>query len=160
MRVEASRDDAERLALILPGSDEPTALTHWSFGRLASLASAPASYLRQLPAPLAGINLQYGLTSHRAEQVKRLETGDGGIELRAVTGPDYGRIYDRELVAAVQRIAGDGGGDTRWKVPGTLDWSAGIYEVRNQFHIPHWILSQRRLLLRPVRPGIASAWRQ
>ncbi len=127
VRVEASRDDAERLALLLPGSDAPIAPTHWSFGQLSSLVGAPAAYLRQLPAPLAGINLQYGLTSHRAEQVKTLETGDGRVELRAVTGPDYGRIYDRKLVAAVQRIAGNGTGDTRWKVPGTLDWSTGTY---------------------------------
>lgn len=130
VRVEASRDDAERLLLLLPGSDAPIAPTHWSFGQLASLVGAPAAYLRQLPAALAGINLQYGLTSHRAEQVKTLETDDGRIELRAVTGPDYGRIYDHELVAAVQRIAGNGTGDTRWKVPGVLDWSTGIYNPR------------------------------
>ena len=127
IRVEASRDDAERLALRLPENDETVAPTHWSFGQLASLVGAPASYLRQLPAPLAAINLQYGLASHRAEQVKTLETQDGRMELRAVTGPDYGRIYDHELVAAVQKIAGDGVGDTRWKVPGVLDWSSGVY---------------------------------
>ncbi|GLI95320.1 DUF932 domain-containing protein [Methylocystis echinoides] len=127
IRVEASRDDAERLLLAVPGSDSPVAMTHWSFGQLASLVGAPAAYLRQLPAPLAGINLQYGLTSHRAEQVKTLEVENGRVELRAVTGPDYGRIYDHELVSAVQRIAGDGVGDTRWKVPGVLDWSTGIY---------------------------------
>lgn len=28
---------------------------------------------------------------------------------------------------AVQKIAGNGTGDTRWKVPGVLDWSTGIY---------------------------------
>ena len=28
IRIEASRDDAERLALIAPGRDEPIALTH------------------------------------------------------------------------------------------------------------------------------------
>jgi hypothetical protein len=127
IRVDAGRDDAERLELALPGSDGPVAPTHWSFGQLAALIGAPASYLRQLPAPLAGINLQYGLTSNRAEQVKTLETDDGRLELRAVTGPDYGRIYDHELVAAVQRIAGNGTGDTRWKVPGVLNWSTGIY---------------------------------
>jgi hypothetical protein len=71
IRVEACRDDAEKLSLILPDSDAPVAPTHWSFGQLASLVGAPATYLRQLPAPLAGINLQYGLTSHRAEQIKR-----------------------------------------------------------------------------------------
>lgn len=113
VRVEASRDNAERLDLILPGAEQPISPTHWSFGQLAALVGAPATYLRQLPAPLAGINLQYGLTNHRAEQVKTLETDDGRMELRAVTGPDYGRIYDHELVAAVQRIAGNGTGDTR-----------------------------------------------
>jgi len=47
-----------------------------------------------------------------------------------VTGPDYGRIYDHELVEAVQKIAGNGTGDTRWKVPGVLDWSTGVYNPR------------------------------
>jgi hypothetical protein len=50
--------------------------------------------------------------------LKLLQTQDGRAELRAVTGPDYGRIWDHELVAAVMNIAGDGVGDTRWKVPG------------------------------------------
>lgn len=130
IRVEATRDDPERLALMLPGADTPIAPTHWSFGQLASQVGAPAAYLRQLPAALAGINLQYGLTAHRAEQIKTLETDNGRIELRAVTGPDYGRIYDHELVEAVQRIAGNGTGDTRWKVPGVLDWSTDIYNPR------------------------------
>lgn len=130
IRVEASRDDPERLALILPGADAAIAPTHWSFGQLASLVGAPPAYLRQLPAPFAGINLQYGLSAHRAEQVKMLEAENGRAELRAVTGLDYGRIYDRELVAAVQRIASNGTGDTRWKVPGVLDWSTGIHNTR------------------------------
>jgi hypothetical protein len=123
VRVEASRDSAERLALIVPGRDEPVAPTHWSFGQLCTLVGAPSSYMRQLPAPLAGINLQHGLLSHRAELVKTLEADDGRVELRAVTGPDYGRIWDHELVAAVRKIAGNGTGDTRWKVPGVLDWN-------------------------------------
>ncbi|MBN8968075.1 MAG: DUF932 domain-containing protein [Rhizobiales bacterium] len=127
IHVEANRNDAERLSLLLPGAEEPIAPTHWSFGQLASVVGAPAAYLRQLPAPLAAINLQYGLTSHRAERVKTFETDDGRVELRAVTGPDYGRIFDHELVEAVQRIAGNGTGDTRWKVPGVLDWSTGVY---------------------------------
>ena len=127
IRVEARRDDAERLALIVPGTDVPLAPTHWSFGQLATMVGAPSAYLRQFPAPLAAINLQYGLTSHRGELVKTFEVEDGRVELRAVTGPDYGRIFDHELVAAVQRIAGNGTGDTRWKVPGVLDWSTGIY---------------------------------
>lgn len=123
MRVEATRDNAERLALIVPGGSEPIAPTHWSYGQLCSLAGAPASYMRQLPAPLAAINLQHGLLNHKAELVKTLEMDDGRVELRAVTGPEYGRIWDKDLVAAVMSIAGNGTGDTIWKVPGVLDWS-------------------------------------
>ena len=36
-----------------------------------------------------------------------IEITIGCLELHAVTGPDYGRIYDHELVFAVQRIARD-----------------------------------------------------
>lgn len=99
IRVEATRDNTDRLALILPGSETPVAPTHWSFGQLAALVGAPATYLRQLPAPLAGINLQYGLTAHRAEQVKTFEADDGRVELRAVTGPDYGRYLNSQAVS-------------------------------------------------------------
>jgi hypothetical protein len=130
IRVDATRDVAERLALILPGEEVPLMPTHWSFGQLTTMIGAPSTYLRQLPAPLAAINLQYGLASHRAELIKTLEVEDGRVELRAVTGPDYGRIYDHELVAAVRQIAGNGTGDTRWKVPGVLDWSTGAYNPR------------------------------
>ncbi len=66
VRVEASRENAERLSLIVPGQDQPVAPTHWSFGQLCSLVGAPATYMRQLPAPLAGINMQHGLLTHRA----------------------------------------------------------------------------------------------
>jgi hypothetical protein len=99
IRVEASRDDAERLTLMLPGADAPVVPTHWSFGQMASLVGAPAAYLRQLPAPLAGINLQYGLTTHRAEQVKTLEIDEGRVELRAITGPDYIHYLNSQAVS-------------------------------------------------------------
>ncbi|MEY9137139.1 hypothetical protein ACVIWV_009288 [Bradyrhizobium diazoefficiens] len=46
IRVDAGRDDAERLALLLPDSEKPIARTHWSFGQLADLVGAPAAYLR------------------------------------------------------------------------------------------------------------------
>lgn len=123
VRVIAERDDTEGLRLVLPGKSDPLAPTHWSFGQLCNLVSAPASYMRNLPAQIAGINLQHGLLEHRGELIKTLETGDGRTEMRAVTGPDYGRIWDHELIGAVRKIAGNGVGDTRWKVPGVLDWS-------------------------------------
>jgi hypothetical protein len=122
VQVTADYNDGERLRLAIPGRSATVAPTHWSFGQLCGMVGAPSGYMRQLPAPLAGINLQHGLLNHRAESIKTLETGDGEVELRAVTGPDYGRIWDHELVGAVRKIAGNGTGDTRWKVPGVLDW--------------------------------------
>jgi len=123
IRVEANRADADRIELIVPGQRRPLFPTHWSYGQLCSLVGAPATYMRQLPAPLAGINLQHGLLSHRSELMKTLETDDERVELRAITGPEYGRVWDHELVSAVMHIAGNGTGDTIWKVPGVLDWS-------------------------------------
>ncbi|ODU67759.1 MAG: hypothetical protein ABT11_19065 [Novosphingobium sp. SCN 66-18] len=99
VRVEASIDNAECLSLIVPGEAEPIAPTNWSFGQLSSLVGAPASYLRNLPAALAGINLQHGLLSHRGEQVKLLKTHERRAELRAVTGPDYGRYLNSQPVS-------------------------------------------------------------
>ncbi|MBX4916837.1 DUF945 domain-containing protein [Rhizobium bangladeshense] len=124
IRLEASRNNSERLELIVPGNRRPVAPTHWSYGQLCSLVGAPATYMRQLPAPLAAVNLQHGLLNHRAELVKTLEMDDSHVELRAVTGPEYGRIWDHELVSAVMKIAGNGTGDTIWKVPGLLDWAS------------------------------------
>lgn len=134
IRVEAETHDHETLTLsfdrnhgtavrdIHPVTVAPT---HWSFGQLASLAHAPAAYLRQLPAKLAGVNLQYGLANLRSENVKVFYSPDG--ELMAATGSEYGRVYDWEVVRAVQRIAGNGVGETRWKVPGVLDWGTSHY---------------------------------
>ena len=45
IRVEAARDNPERLHLMLPKAQEPVAPTHWAFGQLASIVGAPASYL-------------------------------------------------------------------------------------------------------------------
>ena len=51
IRVEASRDDAERLTLLLPGEEVVLAPTHWSFDRLRNNCAWPpaASLSRGLP---------------------------------------------------------------------------------------------------------------
>jgi Domain of unknown function (DUF932) len=107
--------------------------THWSFGQVCSLAKAPASYLRTIPAQIASDALTYGLRHAReVEQVKLYHTNE---ELLAATGPDYGRIFDAEVVEAVMQIAGDGTGDTRWKVPGRLDWRTMMYDPEHPISI-------------------------
>jgi hypothetical protein len=67
--------------------------TNWSFGQLAQLAGAPSGYLKDLPAPLAADCIQWGLRYNRGRELVKVygHQTDGG-ELRAATGPDYGRI--------------------------------------------------------------------
>lgn len=101
--------------------------TNFAVGQLASLAGAPSQYIASLPAPLAALNINYGLKA--APNMQRqlyVREPAGTVErlLRAVTSTKYGRIYDRDVVKAVRNLAGDGTGDTRWKVPGMIDWGA------------------------------------
>lgn len=132
IRCLAEREDPNSLRLAIPagehGREVEAEPTHWSFGQLCSLLGTPAHYLRRLPAPLAAINLQYAVANFRQEAVKAYVQENGTTKLAAATGPDYGRIYDYELIAQVQRFAGNGTGDTHWKVPGLLDWSSMVYD--------------------------------
>lgn len=109
--------------LMLQADDAQHVLTNYSFQQLARLAQAPAYYLTDLPAPLAALNLNYGLKAaqQKAQQLYMME--DEAIALRGITSPRYGRIFDRDVVDAVMKVAGNGTGDTRWKVPGTIDWA-------------------------------------
>lgn len=92
--------------------------THFSFGQLAGLAGAPAGYLRKLPAELVADNLNYGLHVLRdVEETGLLLTKNGASSLRAATGPNYGRIWNCDIVDQLMSRFGDGvSGD--WKVPG------------------------------------------
>lgn len=112
--------------VMLPGRASPTHLSHYSFGQLATLASAPAEYMRRLPADLAAQCLNVGLAGAKGDKAAYV-MDDGDSLLRAITGDKYGRILDREVVDAVMQVAGNGTGDTRWKVPGVLDWGSMTY---------------------------------
>jgi hypothetical protein len=108
--------------------------THWSFGQLCSLASpgnSPATYFRdsQLPAPVIADCLNYNLRFTRGvEDIGVLLTTneDGGVnELRSVNGPNYGRVYDADVVDALVDRFGDGITGT-WRVPGEFGQQVAI----------------------------------
>jgi hypothetical protein len=135
IRVHVNGRNPEHLALIHDGIEDGVELnaTHWSFGQVASLAQVPAGYLRQLQGTpggnsVAGINLQFGLNAVRAGNVKALVNTETH-ELRALTSPEYGRIFDHEVVEAVQRLVDRTGGI--FKIPGTLDWATNLYDPHN-----------------------------
>ena len=99
-------------------------LSHYAFQSICTEARVPAEYLRKLPAPLAALNLNYGLRSVlQRERELYVRKGDQPM-LRGITSPRYGRILDREVVDAVMNVAGNGTGDTDWKVPGVIDWQS------------------------------------
>ena len=96
--------------------------TNWSFGQLSQLSGAPAGYLKDLPAPLAADCIQWGLRYNRGRELVKVygSQADGG-DLRAATGPDYGRIFDWEILEPVKQLVDASGG--RWKVPGMMTGS-------------------------------------
>lgn len=122
---EELNDEQAGLSMTLP-SGSKVVTSNWSFGQLCGLTHTPATYMRQLPAQLAAINIQHSLIKSRTQPVKAYENvTDGTSVLRAVTGPDYGRIYDCDVVNAVRRLVNNS--SVEWKVPGALDWGSMTY---------------------------------
>lgn len=96
------------------GENREIAPTNWAFNQLAQYARAPAAYMRQLPPELAAINLQYGLenTPMRDDSLI-LAQSNGEHALRSMTSTSYGRIWDGQVVDAVNKVNVNG----NWKVP-------------------------------------------
>lgn len=117
-RIEAESVGRDGLRLNFEGGRLPVAEpTNWAFGQLARLAGAPSGYLAGLPAPLAADCLNYGLRFERGVEEVGLLIDQEGNTLRAATGPNYGRVWNADLVGAMVERFGDGiSGE--WKVPG------------------------------------------
>lgn len=108
-----------------PNNDTRAKFTNWSFGQYNRLIGGPdMRWLRDMPAPIVRDTLEAtvkfrGTVTPESDAklyltppVKVEDTIQDG-ELRAFTSPTYGRIYDLEVVNAVERINSDG----RWSVP-------------------------------------------
>lgn len=118
--------------LLISGDAVPSTPSHWAFGQLGQIVKAPPAYLRTLPAPLAAscLNASLDRLAGQTSEIKlmtvRDEEGDAPDTLQAVTSRVYGRIWDADVVEAVQRIVERSGG--RFHNP--LDWSrkgSGLY---------------------------------
>lgn len=109
---------APRELQVVGPNGTPVNLTHWSFGQLAARVGAPAGYLRELPAPIASDALNYGLQTRDVEDLGVLLYQNGGSPvLRAVTGPNYGRIWNSTITEALVNHFGDGL-NGEFRVPG------------------------------------------
>lgn len=119
LTVEPTGDSAHQGLHLVGPSGSSIEMTNWSFGQLASRVGAPAGYLRELPAPLAADNLNYGLqVSSDIQNIGvLLSRTEGPPVLRAVTGPSYGRVWNATISQALLNRFGDGlTGDFR--IPG------------------------------------------
>ena len=106
------------------GRENMNTPTNWSFGQLSQLAGAPSGYLRNLPAELAADNLMWGLRYNRGKELIKTYGGNAaGSDLRAATGPDYGRIFDHEIIEPIKNLVDDSNG--RWKVAGQMTGMKG-----------------------------------
>lgn len=119
-------EDEERKSLVLMGADEGPAMTsHHSFGQLCQLVKAPAGYLRTLPADIAADNLNFGLKSRAVDQVGTLVRKNGFAQLAAATGPQYGRIWNHDIVEALVKRFGNGV-DGEFTVPGEFGQAVDV----------------------------------
>lgn len=159
LRAVVTDDDDMRLVV----KDQPRGRevelqpTNWSFNQMCSRAGAPTSYLKTLPAQLAAINLQWGF-----EHCDR--TGDDGLilahengdqTLTSITSTSYGRIWDQEVVEAVQKANANG----QWKVP------AASYASKNPKRATTLYASDRDVFMfmvdesRPIERGEEQLFR-
>jgi hypothetical protein len=97
VRTEAIDDD---LALRETPS-RIAALTHWSFGQLATIASAPPNYLRSLPAEIASDAINDGLKRVTREQHQLFVEDTAPWTVHAITSPRYTRVHHDELASRV-----------------------------------------------------------
>jgi hypothetical protein len=118
-RTVANRDircapvegDTGAFAVTLTGM--PALPNHWAFGQLCGLVNAPAGYLRRLPVPMSADNLNFGL--HVERNVTEIGTmvvhnpdGNGPPVLHAATGPNFGRVWNDDILQFILTEFGDG----------------------------------------------------
>lgn len=145
LRVYPTPDEGLAVQVFDPTKGQPANLlpTHWSFSQLSQYAGAPAGYLRNLPPELASINLQWGLEhSPIRDSGLVLAQSNGSNYLRAITSMSYGRIWDYQVVEAVERVNADG----RWQIP------SASYTTTNPLRATTLYASDRDVFLFLVDP--------
>ena len=98
LRTEAVTTDD---LVLREASGRTAALTHWSFGQLATIASAPPNYLRTLPASIASSAINHGLRRQRREQQQLFVERTAPWTVRAITSQRYARVHHDELASRV-----------------------------------------------------------
>jgi hypothetical protein len=124
LRTEVVDDDD---LAIRNTSGRTAALTHWSFGQLATLASAPPSYLRTLPAAIASSAINYGLQQFARDEYQLFIERTAPWTVHAITSPRYARVQHDELAGRVLALMAD---HPAWHLPlGYKDGEFGAEKI-------------------------------
>lgn len=124
--VEAFANDAGDVLLRGKATGQLASPTYTAFGQMAAIASAPPSYLRTLPAPLAAECINTGFAARKNDDTQLLfDAGQHtALKLRAVTSDSYSRIYDVDVTSRLLALEADG----RFQpAPSAFDGSRGLY---------------------------------
>jgi len=155
-------------AIVKGREDKPVQISHWAFGQMASLASVPASYLRDgLPAQLVSANLDWGL--HHRRPVEDLSVyfqsypedcgfHEPGLFMAAANGPKYGMLWDADVLHEVHDNFGDGRTGA-WTVPGEFGKAVEVTKANTTLYASDhdmWLFladETRRLTVHNRRDG-------
>lgn len=126
LRVDTKEIGGEVEPVLVGPSGNPAQFTHYSFGQFARRLSAPADYLRALPAKLAAENLNHGLaTLADDDKANLLFAKNGGLRLRASLSGQYTRIWNSDVTSRLIRLTEQ---SPEWQpAPAAFDGSRGLY---------------------------------
>ena len=110
LRVEPSGTDV----VLVGKAGTPARLTNWAFTQLTSKVQSPASFLRQLPAPMACDVLNHRLQTVRVadedgeDKAQLMFHANGSLLLRAITSQRYERIWNWEIAERLLQMEDSG----------------------------------------------------
>lgn len=117
----------EFLTVVADGQEIPIVPTNASWNQLCELLPAPANYIANRPVETQQMLIAQHLKESKEQTIKMLIGEDreaaGMATLRAITSPTYGRVWDADVIEALQWLLSI---DPDWKVPGEFDWSTYV----------------------------------
>lgn len=123
--------DLETLTLGM--GDRLSLLSNWAFGQMCARIGAPASYLRGLPADIVSSCVYHGMQRDDEEAKILYRQGDPlnpqnqRIFASAFTSPNYGRIWDADVIAALKQAVDGSAWHTPPAYPTDGSQNSGLY---------------------------------
>jgi hypothetical protein len=137
---EATRDSSQinlkvspEGAIAINGNSPPAKLSHWAFSQLCYSMGVPAKYLRTLPVKMARDCLSHDLSKskQRCKMLLRENSKDCDtkphLTAAAFTGPNYGRIWDVDVVQQIINVTDNSGWRTPPSKPISDSENSGLY---------------------------------